>query len=119
MSNRYLVVGPCFVHGLMDGEGLLGPVPPPWKFQMAFPDDRWIPQFYNTMTEELWTKDPRLPPLPAEWEELSATSRTQSAGQISGAFINRRTGEILNTDPRLLPDALKSRGVGVEQFYLV
>lgn len=27
----YLVVGLCFIHGLMDGEGLLGPLPNPWN----------------------------------------------------------------------------------------
>ena len=30
-DNRYQLVGECYVHGLMHGEGLLGPIPSGWE----------------------------------------------------------------------------------------
>lgn len=35
-SGRFKVVGECYVHGVMNSEGLLGPLPDTWKVQVRF-----------------------------------------------------------------------------------
>lgn len=68
-NNAYRVVGGCYLHGFMTGEGLLGPIPEP--YQSAFRFDSMSSQywrcFYNKETCEYQSEDPRLGSLPPGW----------------------------------------------------
>lgn len=124
-TGDFLVVGHCFVHGLMDAEGILGPLPAGWEARISYLDDqvaneRVATHFHNKVTDELSAEDPRLPPLEPCWERMQ-TKRTQDDPPCSVFkwFRNRETGETINSDPRLLPDALKKSGVPLETVRLV
>lgn len=55
-SNRYEVVGPCFVHGLMLGEALKPPLEPPWKDVLPVARGWALSYFINAQTGELWKR---------------------------------------------------------------
>jgi hypothetical protein len=70
-SENFIVLGPCFVHGLMDGEGVLGAIPDPWKARMKIWDEDFFfrPHFFNTVT-----KDPRMFPEPLKQRGIQLES---------------------------------------------
>lgn len=116
------LIGRCFVHGIMYGEAILGPIPKPWKVSVSRTTSLsgvsvLEQRFVNLETEENTHSDPRLGPLPDEWEEVEMEDDVQM-----GVFLQhyRRTGteEIFNSDPRLFPEALMARGVSLETFTL-
>jgi hypothetical protein len=118
-NGKYLFVGCAYVHGIMDSEILLGPLPVGTELRVAF-DMYFVeqPHFFNHKTRKSTTKDPRLPPLPAEWKEVMTQDKLWPNKKVE-AFENMNTGQILHSDPRMLPDALRARGVPLEEFALV
>lgn len=117
-SGDFLVVGECYVHGLMDGEALLGPIPNQWRIEMRKGDGFDKPFFHNTSIGESSTEDPRLRPLPVEWE-IVPRNRRQEDPYFFKDFRNRTTAEVMTSDPRMLPEVLKERGVKLETFQLI
>jgi hypothetical protein len=100
----------------MTGEALLGPLPKPWIAKREFgPFLVWQPRFYNSDTLEAvgLEGDPRLGPVSDDWENLENDDphRIQK-------WKNKTTGETINSDPRLLPQALIERGVKLQTFAL-
>ena len=118
-SGDYILVSQCFVHGLMDGEQLLGSLPDFWTLRMlADADGREVPCYFHGETKKLTRNDPRLPSLSSEWERVQRR-RTQDDPSFFQDYRNKTTGEILNFDPRLTPEALKQRGVSLKTFRLI
>lgn len=117
-SGDFLVVEDRFVHGLMDAESLLGPIPDPFKLELWCPDGFYEIAFYNSSTRKRSIEDPRLPPLSLEWEIIKR-ERTQDDPYFFREFRNKITGETRKSDPRMLPEALEQRGVKLEKFRLV
>lgn len=119
-SGNYAVVGICFVHGLMDGEGLLGSIPSPWKVlykNTLNTSESSIPYFVNSITGERLDLDPRLPPLPEGWESVDRKSSRKSSTSFRG-FKNTKTGETFLGDPRMSKESLQERGILLETFRL-
>lgn len=117
--EHYKVIGPCYVHGLWDGEGLLGPLQKPWT--LKYVKDKTgvdVPRFFNGETGSLQFEDPRLGPLPAGWRQV-VLDRTMSDPLSMEWFKHEESGEVLNYDPRVRVDELKARGVEVRSFLLV
>lgn len=118
-AQSYQVVGPTYIHGLMDTEALLGPLPTPWRVRMSrehgFFDSM---HFFNTASGVVTKEDPRLGSDPSEWEKLEAT-RTEDDPWNFAHYRHRETKEEINSDPRLLPAALTARGVEITEFELV
>lgn len=58
--------------------------------------------------------DPRLPELSEDWELIrsSVTGNTRD----DRSFKNKRTGEVIDHDPRLTPKVLTECGVKLETF---
>ncbi|MCJ1383543.1 hypothetical protein MMC17_006657 [Xylographa soralifera] len=114
-SNRYELVGPCFVHGLMLGEALKPPLEPPWKD--VLPVDRgWaLSYFINAQTGELLESDPRLGLLPTGWEEVT----TVDPFLPPFVFKNKGNGQISMNDPRMSAEAIKQRGIVLETIELI
>jgi hypothetical protein len=55
----------------MDGEALFGAIPSPWKLEVVnIPGPRWSNYFVKSPGLKT-LDDPRLPPLPSEWEEVA------------------------------------------------
>jgi hypothetical protein len=112
-------VGISSLHGFTDGEALLEPLPSPWKVRIKLGSNGYDKiYFINSLTGESTHEDPRLEALPSHWEELEAV-RTPDDPLLFGRFRNKLTGEVRNSDPRLLPEALEKRGVKIETFELV
>ena len=115
-------MGPCYVYGLGDANGILGPLPNPWRVQ-AFRDSSGYPnvyKFFNPETNVLTDEDPRLPPLDEEkWERVDRGESTSDDPKIFQRLRDKLTGDIITHDPRMDRDALKARGVPIEDFKLV
>ncbi|KAI1280101.1 heterokaryon incompatibility protein-domain-containing protein [Xylaria sp. FL0933] len=120
-SNNYTLVGVCYLHGISDGDALLGPLPKPWRVQrfLDASGQFGICRVFNEETKTLQDEDPRLEPLGSEWERLEGRPRTAEDPQVFQEFRHRVTGEVRKSDPRLSPDALRRRGVSLEIFSLI
>jgi hypothetical protein len=121
-DGGYEVVGECYIPGLMDGEGLLGPLPEPWRMRIVPGSEvLWAPGYFNLSTGTLSQEDPRLAALgcvPDEWEAIQP-ERMPDDPKYFQKFRNKSIGEIINSDPRLIPNALKARGIQLEVLWLV
>ncbi len=115
----FQVVGECYVHGLEDAVGLLGPLPKGWKAiirgdALGRPNQRFV----NPRDNREVIDDPRLGYLPANWERTTYERQADDPA-IFERFRNIVTGEMVNYDPRLSPEALEARGVQLRSFKLV
>jgi hypothetical protein len=119
LKGNHLFVGCAYVHGIMDGEVLLGSLPYGYEVINQRDDTGDVHQeFIHTVTGVETDIDPRLGPLPADWEPTMTNDRLWPTKKVHG-FRNKNTGEIMHSDPRLLPYALRARGVPLEEFALV
>ncbi|CAN9214094.1 unnamed protein product [Alternaria alternata] len=69
-NGAYIVIGQCYVQGLMDGEALLGDLPTSWTVQQHRNDGAVVFEYYNSDTTCLTSEDPRLPPLDEGWRKV-------------------------------------------------
>jgi len=114
----FRVVGDCYVHGLSDSTAILGPLMEPWHVRNEYDSAGfWIPLYYNSNSGTTTLEDPRLPPLAPEWERIRS-ERVRGDPEVFGRFKNTITEKVVNSDPRLLPDALKERGLDIQVFNL-
>jgi hypothetical protein len=117
--EKFLVVGEAYIHGLEDAIGVLGPLPTHWKaFIRGDSLGRPLHRYVNLTTWEETAEDPRLDVLPPEWERI-AYERSPDDPALFEVFKNSVTGETINSDPRLSPEALRARGVKLETFQLI
>lgn len=117
--GKFQVVGEAYIHGLGDAIGVLGPLPADWKVIIRGDSlGRTMQRFVNLRTGEETVEDPRLDVLPLEWERM-AYERSPDDPALFEIFKNTVTGETINSDPRLSPDALRGRGVRLETFQLI
>ncbi|KAL8386868.1 hypothetical protein RB595_010329 [Gaeumannomyces hyphopodioides] len=127
--DQFQVVGPCYFPELEDATALLGPLPGgeagPWRVQTPVREGGGVAAVFLHSWLGLRTdKDPRLPPLPAPWravEDVTGTGRlgrTLDDPHVFRRFRNAETGKVVNSDPRMSPEALRARGVPLEWFTL-
>ena len=107
-TDRYQVVGPCFVHGFNWGEALLGPLPKNYAVVPQLDPSRnvYMPHYLNTDTgvSSLW--DPRI-----AWEELLA-----HPPMVNFSLIPAHPEEPMRIRPD--SDYLKRHGVNLQRFLL-
>ncbi|KAI1126965.1 hypothetical protein F5Y10DRAFT_293209 [Nemania abortiva] len=117
-DGTHKLVGICYLHGMSDGVALLGPLPAPWRVQRMLDSTQqfMICKFHNPDTGVLCDEDPRLDPPGEDWERLPSRDRTAGDPQIFQEFRNRVTGQVTKSDPRLTPEALRTKGIGLEEF---
>lgn len=113
----YTVVGACYIHGSMDGEAILGPLPDGWTMQ-SFSGTRAYKRYLHYPTGVAQVDDPRLPKLPAHWQRIPHEV-TPDDPQSIHFFENVDTGEVINHDPRMTAEALKDRGIRLETTALI
>jgi hypothetical protein len=105
----------------MNSEALLGPLPAPWTV-LRDNDSRGICRvgLFNTERKKKISieDDPRLGAMPPEWERLEVIPSPDDPFYVQRCR-NKITGEEINSDPRLLPEALEKRGVKLQTFRLV
>lgn len=116
--KHFTVVGECFVYGLDDAIALLGPLPHPWRGIAAWVDgDRRCLRFLNSHTQEVTKEDPRLGPL-YDWERTDKLVDGDDPTMYD-FFRHKKTGELINYDPRLEPEFLEAKGVSLDWFSVV
>ena len=130
VANRvdtYRIVGPCFLQGIMLGEGLLGPLPDGWSCIL---DHTRIWCFGKEGSENLTREDPRLWLLPAPWKAhfcdfknedgpCDGTCETDNdkASQLNERwFYNTQSKEKTVEDPRLDVQGLEAGGIALQCF---
>jgi hypothetical protein len=114
--DEFKVIGPSLCHGMLDGEALIGHLPKNWIVE--FYRDRLgyaAAHYRNKITNVLTVEDPRLGVLPPEWERVTR-ERTDNDPRWFSWFQNKSTGQMINADPRLLPDSLEARDVELRTF---
>jgi hypothetical protein len=117
--GQFHVVGECYLHGLSDAVGILGPLPGDWNVIIrgdAF--GRPTHRFVHLSDNDETLNDPRLGPLPLNWERATY-KRFSDDPAIFQRFRNVTTGELVNYDPRMSPDELEAQGVKLQSFRLI
>ncbi|KAK0644344.1 hypothetical protein B0T16DRAFT_460408 [Cercophora newfieldiana] len=119
-DGHFRFVGLAYIHGLENANGLLGPLPHPWAVQQKrVYGDLILYEFVNTETGAVTVHDPRLGDL-GDWVHTPADLRVPDSGVpriYNGTFA--RGTEVMNSDLRMLPEALRARGVPLRTFSLV
>lgn len=121
-SGAYVVIGTCFIHGIMDGEAILGPFKSPWRVHIRLERDGVArPSYFNSDSNTTVFEDPRLGDyaLPPEWVPAPTWERCREDPVFCQKFKNQWSGQEINSDPRLLPVALTARGIKLEEIELV
>lgn len=114
-EGHHRIIGWAYVHGLMDGEALLGALPQGWHVEQHFKDRRSFPQYFNDWSEYRFRDDPRLGSIPDEWERIDREA-TRDDPIVVGFFRNKSTGEVIIYDPRMTREKLEERGVKLEEI---
>lgn len=116
--EQHTVLGPSYIHGLMEGQALLGPLPQQWTMVVeSFYPIRFA--FYDPETQDLIRDDPRLGAVRDEWEEIDDMEDETRSVYALDHFRHRESGQVIDSDPRMLPEELRERGVKLERFILV
>jgi hypothetical protein len=122
-ENRYQVGGECFVHGMMNGEALLGPLSPGSRFSSRGVAGKLSPVVVdgNGVPIQL---DPRAGPLPTGWSvhygDLDGPDVKIEDGELKTQwFYHWETEEWTWSDPRLTSENLKKMGIDIQEFVLV
>ena len=117
-DNRHLFIGCAYVHGIMDGEALLGPLSNHTVRVDHGRNDDVFQIFVDATTNTETRHDPRLGPLPTGWDQIVTSDRLWPE-RTTVAFQDKASGQIMFSDPRLLPPALANRGVLLVKLRLV
>ncbi|RGP78892.1 heterokaryon incompatibility [Fusarium longipes] len=102
-GGKHRTLGDCYVHGVMSGETLLGPLPADYIVQgRAGPDGVYRTKFLNKDTGVHTLGDPRLVPIPFPkgWLFLEFGMEVDDPDYCS-LFRNSETGKIVDYDPRM------------------
>lgn len=124
-TGKYQIIGDVYIHGLMDGEGILGVIPPPWRPLVTRGlEGGWQRVYINTETGARIMEDPRfvtnpMTPCPKDWIGTSDGVKARDDGAYRHVYQNERTGEVLNSDPRLLPEMLLENRVELRTITII
>ena len=110
------VIGQCYVHGVMEGEALLGSLPSGWRrgSMHSWQYGRDWPVFVHDETGQLQREDPRLGDLPPGW-----TRETwDDDPYIRYVREDGVKSEFPDKDPRMTYEALEARGVKFDDILI-
>ena len=115
-KGTYIVVGSCYVHEIMTGDLLLGPLPKKW--QRVWRYDEQTQNYWDAFVDRengVWQiDDPRLGALPDGWFKEEHPMQ-----HVYHMFRDESTGSESSSDPRMLPESLRARGVDIREFQLI
>ncbi|KAI3321997.1 hypothetical protein HD806DRAFT_536468 [Xylariaceae sp. AK1471] len=96
-------------------EAVLGLFPPKWRLIAKTLRGAVLPRYLHTESGVIVKTGPRLDemPVPALWEPLEF-EHTREDPKSCRKFRNRETGKVINSDPRLFPEALRERGIDIK-----
>ncbi|PMD45594.1 hypothetical protein L207DRAFT_382181, partial [Hyaloscypha variabilis F] len=108
VRGAFEVIGAAYVDGFSDGQAILGPLPQGTSLVYKYDETRkrCLVAYFDVYSGLTTTADPRLEHLPPEWSfdpKLQEDSKAKATSR----------------DPRLTPEALRKRGVKLQDFRLV
>ena len=106
-------IGEGYFHGLMDGEGLLGPFREGWKTQLCEDRNGRLVPAYVDKSGRVIKDDPRVGALPEPWQ-----FRHHVDEEIYNIYVNGQPGETIEKDPRMTAEALRKRGLDLQKIFL-
>lgn len=121
VEEKYQVVGPCYIHGFMQGEALLGPYPDHWERVSRY-DERTSQNWMSFVERKdgqvkVNIEDPRLDPvLPGEWRRVphqDASCQTLYTDKDVDMF------DWTTRHPGISPEVIRARGVDLKEFVLI
>ncbi|KAF2677855.1 HET-domain-containing protein [Lentithecium fluviatile CBS 122367] len=125
-GDSFAAIGFTYVNGDNDRESLLGSYPEGWSGVAMYdaPTGKWWPMAWNETEKRAQIEDPRLGPLPDGWKARKHKEDKLWNWYVKdgedGETLDKMKKEIkMRSDPRLSVDALKARGVNVQDFCLV
>ena len=115
--GSHTVLGECYLHGVRDGAGLLGMLFSNWARVDYYDLDLhyYYDAFIDHSTGSIQMEDPRLGPLSSGWRIANQKKR-----HVYNRYLDEATGNLkTHFDPRMSPQALKARGIHLQEFRLV
>ncbi|KAI9641390.1 hypothetical protein NHQ30_010192 [Ciborinia camelliae] len=115
-EEEFQVIGECYVHGVDDAVTILGPLPPDLKVQFDKESSGYgsTHTYKDIRTGQVTQEDPRLPELSEMgWRRAPQRARKPDDPTLWQDFENIATGEVMDSDPRLMPEYLRKIGLGV------
>lgn len=124
----YRFISRGLIHGVMDGEALLGSLPISWKIHAEYA--RECVSITYAQGDDIYKEDPRLDDLPEgeafEWIRFADSSSYGVDYCVGHWFSKKSIGffnkieqkKIINSDPRLQPDELKTRELPLQTIRL-
>lgn len=121
-NGKHEVLGECYVHRMMQAQGLLGSVPERWR-RVAKLDVKTnsyqVCWKYQAISEvSFQTTDPRLGPLPDGWN-LKRHENEDSVDYYENPTKGEGMTSDMVSDPRLRSKELLKKGVGIVAIDLV
>lgn len=104
-TRSFQVVGECYLYGLGDAVNLLGPLLVEATVRVYRRLRRLEYRFFDSSTGLETINDPRLPPVSANWERFEK-AWTADDPEICNWCKTTVTGEEMDSDLRMLPEAL-------------
>lgn len=108
------MVGEANCEDVMYGAALLGPLPEDYQLIWRYNErsQNVYVNFLGLKSGKFYAEDPRLGELSRGW-----TRKEHLEDGFFSWFVNGETGEDMGSfDPRLTPEALRARGVKLEEF---
>lgn len=109
-DKTFQLLGPAFIHGFNEAQGVLGKIPHPWIPKVHRPGD--FLRFDNIETGETTFDDPRLKPLEDGW----VMTTVEETGTYE--FYHKTTRKTTESDPRCTLAKLRQR-ISVKEFLLL
>lgn len=118
----FKLVGRCYFHGLDDTTPLLGPLPKDYQIHITHQAGGYGAKYRykDAITGEITLDDPRLEDLSdTQWEHTSFQSSSSDEPVVIQGFRNKETGKLIDYDPRLEPEILRTKyNVKLQNFRL-
>ncbi|RFU25591.1 hypothetical protein B7463_g10755, partial [Scytalidium lignicola] len=129
LANARIMVGECYVHGLMWSEAILGPLPYGWVRRFRIIDGFTVTVYINVNGNFVTQHDPRFGRLAlplgwrvrygGNWQEPHEHEFDAYGTMRRLWFENTATGKRTWWDPRLTSECLRGIGLDIRDFHLV
>jgi hypothetical protein len=117
-SGRFRILGPAHIHGLMEGQAVLGSLSPSWNLVVKNTYSTYTLLFHSVQDGTRTPEDPRLGELPENWEPIEKEDEARLRYTVQH-YRHKITNEIINSDPRLMLEAVRARSIKVETLVVI
>jgi hypothetical protein len=122
VRGAFEVIGAAYVDGFSDGQAILGPLPQGTSLVYKYDETRkrCLVAYFDVYSGLTTTADPRLEHLPPEWSvKRYPEENSRGVYEFDPKLQEDSKAKATSRDPRLTPEALRKRGVKLQDFRLV